>query len=196
MTTPVRDARLIDPGTAFVGNHLAIYRSVGSMLIDLNGDSAEDLVVVFDADPVLYLSHEKEGGMVDPVAMRYEDANGAGYLVLDIFALGVPVVPTTLGVDDVTPLAEMYRAQPNPFGSVTRMAYAVEGGTASRVEIAVFNAAGRRVRQLVSGMKSAGRYEVAWDGRGESGAPMPAGVYFLRVWTGTRQMVNRVTLVR
>jgi len=195
LTTPVRDARLIDQETVFVGNHLAIYRSVGSMLIDLNGDSAEDLVVVFDAAPVIYLSHEKEEGVVEPVAMRYEDANGAGYLVLDIFALGPPVVPTAVGVDDVTPLAEMYRVQPNPFGSVTRMGYAVESAGA-RVEIAVFDAAGRRVRQLVSGTKAAGRYEVTWDGRGESGAPMPAGVYFLRVWTGTRQVVNRVTLVR
>ncbi|MGH7729858.1 MAG: VPS10 domain-containing protein [Candidatus Eiseniibacteriota bacterium] len=49
-----------------------------------------------------------------------------------------------------------------------------------RVEVAVFDARGRRVRTLVRDRLEAGHHPVAWDGTGASGERAPAGVYFVR----------------
>lgn len=48
-------------------------------------------------------------------------------------------------------------------------------------EVAVFDAAGRRMRVLANGTLHAGIHDLAWDGGDESGRRMPAGVYFVRV---------------
>ena len=44
----------------------------------------------------------------------------------------------------------------------------------------VFDIAGRRVRQLVDGSLAPGEHRLSWDGRGEDGAPVGAGVFFVR----------------
>ncbi len=73
--------------------------------------------------------------------------------------------------------------RPNPFRSVLGIA----GIRASR-NVEVFDPAGRSVRSL---RVSAGT--ATWDGRNESGARCPAGVYLVRA-TGTKPF--RVTLLR
>ena len=77
----------------------------------------------------------------------------------------------------------LYAPSPNPFTGHTRLAYAVsvEG---QEVDLAVFDLAGRRVRQLASGVQSVGRHDVEWDGRTDSGRPLEGGVYFLRARVG------------
>ena len=48
------------------------------------------------------------------------------------------------------------------------------------VDIGVFDLSGVEVRRLVSGVRSAGAYREAWDGREESGAMVPPGIYIIR----------------
>jgi flagellar hook assembly protein FlgD len=45
----------------------------------------------------------------------------------------------------------------------------------------VLDATGRRVRSVLDGWLPAGRHEITWDGRGEAGARVAAGVYFMRI---------------
>jgi flagellar hook assembly protein FlgD len=74
------------------------------------------------------------------------------------------------------------------------MAYAVtEGGVP--VEISVYDLAGRRMKTLVSGIGSAGRHDVAWDGRDESGAHVRRGMYFIHIRIGDQARQVRVTFV-
>src|SRR5439155_602745 len=74
---------------------------------------------------------------------------------------------------------ELYRPMPNPFSTLTRMAYAVaEGGEV--VDLGVYDVAGRLVRKLASGYQAAGRYQVSWDGTSATGVPVKPGVFFLR----------------
>jgi flagellar hook assembly protein FlgD len=49
-----------------------------------------------------------------------------------------------------------------------------------RVEVAVFDAGGRRVSTLLAGRLEAGHHPVVWDGEDATGARAPAGVYFVR----------------
>jgi flagellar hook assembly protein FlgD len=87
---------------------------------------------------------------------------------------------------------ELYRPSPNPFERTTRFAYAITAGT-EQVDIGVFDLAGRRIRSLAQGPRSVGRYEVAWDGRTDSGSRVRNGVYFLRASMGTELRVARIT---
>jgi hypothetical protein len=50
-----------------------------------------------------------------------------------------------------------------------------------RVEIALFDVSGRRVRTLAARMFKAGEHEILWDGRDDAGHAAPRGVYFTRV---------------
>jgi len=74
-------------------------------------------------------------------------------------------------------------AAPNPFTGRTRITYVV-GADGQGVDLAIFDLAGRRVRQLASGARSAGRYQVDWDGRSDAGQSLPGGVYYVRARVG------------
>jgi photosystem II stability/assembly factor-like uncharacterized protein len=67
---------------------------------------------------------------------------------------------------------------PNPSRGWARLT--LEMGGPGRVEVAVFDAGGRRVRTLIQDQLQAGRHPVAWDGTDAGGARAAAGVYFLR----------------
>ena len=68
-------------------------------------------------------------------------------------------------------------------------------GTRAETAVTVHDVAGRRVRGLHRGGLSAGRHELGWDLRDDSGLPVPSGVYFVRVEAdGSR--TSRKLLVR
>ncbi len=64
---------------------------------------------------------------------------------------------------------------PNPFNPATRLQFHLP--EAGRVDLAVFDAAGRRIRTLVSGTRGRGEFEVVWDGRDDRGRTQSGGVY-------------------
>ena len=59
----------------------------------------------------------------------------------------------------------------------------------------MIDALGRTVRRLASAWVP-GEARLEWDGRGDAGARMPAGVYWVRVQSGDRVRQTRVTLLR
>lgn len=82
-------------------------------------------------------------------------------------------------------LADFARLRNNP----VRSGYAsIAFGLArdDRVEIAVFDVSGRRVRTLAERLFKAGEHELLWDGLDDAGNRAPRGVYFTRVrYAGT-----------
>jgi hypothetical protein len=62
---------------------------------------------------------------------------------------------------------------------------------AARVEVAVFDLGGRRVRTLAAAALDAGDHAVRWDGRAEDGAPAPTGLYFARAVVDGRALAER-----
>jgi trimeric autotransporter adhesin len=69
-------------------------------------------------------------------------------------------------------------ASPSPFRSRTALHFTLD--RRDDVEIAVFDVAGRRVRELHRGPMPAGTYETWWDGCDGAGRTVAAGVY---LWT-------------
>lgn len=89
----------------------------------------------------------------------------------------------------------LHPAQPNPFNPMTLIAY--ELPSTSRVRLVVYDLNGRRVRTLRSGeTETAGRHEVVWQGRDDSGHLVAAGVYVCRLEAGGAVLARRMTLVK
>jgi hypothetical protein len=100
-------------------------------------------------------------------------------------ATGVEPVPATLALD---------RNWPNPFNPTTHIAFSLP--RSESVELAVFDAGGRRLRVLVSGSLAGGRHRVSWDGRDDSGREMASGLYFYRLAAGQQEITRKMLLMK
>ncbi len=98
--------------------------------------------------------------------------HGRSQWKIDLTSLPTAVPPAPPGPVALSP------PQPNPSRGTARFSLALP--TAQRVEVAVFDIAGRRVRTLYSGFADAGRMSLSWDGFDAGGGRAPAGVYLVR----------------
>jgi flagellar hook assembly protein FlgD len=64
------------------------------------------------------------------------------------------------------------------------------------VDLAAYDAAGRRVRSLDRGAREAGTHTFLWDARGDSGHLLARGVYWIRLQAGGATRVARIVWVR
>jgi hypothetical protein len=104
---------------------------------------------------------------------------------------------TTDAHDGVTlPMTlSLHQNHPNPFGSSTAISFSLP--EARHVDLAVYDAAGRRVRSLMDARQDAGSVRVSWDGTGSAGRALPSGVYFYRLSVdGGAELTRRCLLVR
>ena len=69
----------------------------------------------------------------------------------------------------------LHQNVPNPFNPNTLIQF--EMAQAGRVEIAVYDVAGRRVVPLLGEHRAAGSHSVRWNGRTQNGSPAATGVY-------------------
>lgn len=83
---------------------------------------------------------------------------------------------------------------PNPFNPTTRIDFALE--RTERVDLAVFDAAGRRVATLHRGELGAGDHHVIWAGRRDDGAPAASGQYWYVLATSTARVSRGMVLLK
>ena len=86
------------------------------------------------------------------------------------------------------------RNVPNPFMGQTLISFDLPRAT--RMDLTVYDIAGRRVKQLMSGAAEAGSHELIWDGRDDQGAPAASGVYFYNLTTESGRLQKRMLLTR
>lgn len=76
-----------------------------------------------------------------------------------------------------TPIAyTLDQNYPNPFNPETSIRFNL--AKAGKVDIAIYNAVGQRIRTLVSNSYAAGSHVAVWDGLDDSGQHSASGVYF------------------
>jgi len=98
-------------------------------------------------------------------------------------------------LDDTPPArVQVTGATPNPMTTSTTFSFALPADAVS-VDLAVFDVAGRRVRQLVNGAVPAGSHDVSWDGRSDAGSRAAAGVYFVKLETSSGASTRKVLLM-
>lgn len=83
---------------------------------------------------------------------------------------------------------------PNPVVAATTIRFVLSNPADATLEL--FDASGRRVRQLVAGPLQSGAHEIAWDGRDDLGHDLGAGVYFYRLRAGAFEQSRRLTIVK
>jgi len=87
----------------------------------------------------------------------------------------------------------MYQPSPNPFSSQTTIAFEIP--SSGTVQVKIFDASGRLVRNLVNGEQGAGLHSLLFDGRDDNGAAISAGVYYLHVMTEGSSVTEKLLLL-
>jgi photosystem II stability/assembly factor-like uncharacterized protein len=123
---------------------------------------------------------------VKALSSTVQIAVGANGTVIRTDDGGAPPV----GVEAVPAGEASFAGHPNPFRHSTTVTYSVPA--AGRVHLAVYDAAGRAVATLRDGPAAAGEHAVTWNGRDATGAPVHAGVYFLRLHDGSQVSATKV----
>jgi len=123
-------------------------------------------------------------------------------LVDDFEQAQVQNVSTSVAAPASAPAVfKLHQSYPNPFQKGTHnsemiIRFDLPGAASTPVELAVYNLAGQLVRHLISGERQPGAYEVRWDGRNESGQPVPSGKYLYRLKAGKLAESKQLTIVR
>jgi endoglucanase len=130
------------------------------------------------------------------IVAEHRDLEGVGLWFDDIRVAGAQVASAVLeGEGGAAPAAfALHPNYPNPFNASTTIAYAlpVDG----RVEIAVYNAQGQRVRTLLEAFQPAGLHALVWDGLDQTGQRAASGLYFYRMATADFLAAGKMALVR
>jgi hypothetical protein len=161
--------------------------SLGDSL-DVDGDGGGDYVVAdFNAATV-----------VGPGLDLADD--GFVYVDLDVEPLGQEAVQAIVrlgspisGMAETNPARgvpfRLLPGRPNPFAETMGIEFVLARPTAGT--LAIYDAAGRRVRDLWQGRGREGVNRVIWDGRDGRGVTLPAGIYFLRLAMGSEEQKQK-----
>lgn len=92
-------------------------------------------------------------------------------------------------------LLGLYPPRPNPFTVATTLRLDIPDH-AGPVGFAVYSARGQLVRSVHAGPLGRGRHELTWDGCSDEGAPVPSGVYFIRLDIEGRSQTQKALVLR
>ncbi len=189
----------------------------GICSVDLDTDTDLDLAVVNYTSGTLSIFMNQGDGTFDP-AVSYAVGNGPTSVCsadfdqdgdndlavtnindnnVSVLLNGTDILvavedETSMGlVPATTRLGQNY---PNPFNPTTSIAFSLENR--SRVAIAIYNVIGQKVGQLAGDELAAGDHTIVWDGRDDSGQPLPTGVYLYRLQAGDFVATRKMLLLR
>jgi len=107
------------------------------------------------------------------------------------------LTPLTLATGaPASPNVRLALSAPTPNPSRGAVQLALELPRASAVDVVVYDATGRRVRDLAHGRFEAGPRVLAWDGHDGAARPVDPGVYFVRVAGAGSSAVARIVRTR
>lgn len=129
---------------------------------------------------------------VTALSVRFKEFFSAGVLVTPVNATGCQV---GIGIPLDVPARESgslrVQADPNPAWGSVRLT--ISGAGAGPRDVDVLDVSGRAVRHLSHGMNvPSGGGSLVWDGRTDSGARVPAGIYLVRVRSGAETRLTRI----
>lgn len=93
------------------------------------------------------------------------------------------------------PLLSELSIAPNPATTMATVRFML--GSDGDAWLTVFDASGRRVRELLGGVAlPAGSQSLVWDGQDDAGQLVPAGIYWVRAFTSGRSLASPIVLLK
>jgi hypothetical protein len=112
------------------------------------------------------------------------------------YQLGIALAPVAVNDPGEAPPAvtALRPVVPNPAYRTVQIGFDL--ARAETVDLAVLDVTGRVVGRVPSQAWEAGRWHAGWDGRGEDGRRVPAGVYWVEMSAGRQVGRSKFTLLR
>jgi hypothetical protein len=182
----IRDAiQAIDPGlTAKVGHvDLSWTRLLGTT-------NTQGRLVNSSPDPCETAATSATGQFVhvEQALTGLRDTPQNWMKLAQAIADAVPAEPTAVPGATVPSTTRILGIHPNPFSLRTRVD--LELSRSARIELDVFDVAGRRVLMLANGIHSAGVHSLVWNA-----GQAPSGIYLVRLRHGVEVDVRRCLLL-
>ncbi|NOX37760.1 MAG: T9SS type A sorting domain-containing protein [Calditrichaeota bacterium] len=153
---------------SFPGDNFSIKHG-GTSSTDMNGNGEPEVVFVF------------------------EDGDSTQSWVVMLEGTGVTAINLEAG-KQVLESYQLFQNYPNPFNPSTTIKYRIS--QAGEIKLVIYDMLGREVKTLVKGFKSAGTYEVVWDGTDNFGRKVGSGTYIYMLKFGDKQISRKMTLMK
>jgi len=89
----------------------------------------------------------------------------------------------------------LYQNHPNPFNPTTTISFDVPEER-QHMKLTVYDLRGRHVKTLIDSEIEPGNHKVVWDGRNDSGARTPSGVYFYQLTHSGKSHTKKMILLK
>jgi len=162
-----------------------------SWLADVNRDGLEDLVICLDRG-TLRLSRSDTSAALEALTRDGGRICGRGPIRLE---RGSDDSRTSEGLQSAAEALGPWLglAAPDPMRETTDIPFRL--AQRGHTSLTLFDAAGRRVRSIVSSEFPAGEHSARWDGRDGAGRRVHAGLYFYRLVAGGQTLRRTVVVV-
>ena len=182
---------LTPPGTAPSprASHSAIYDPIRDRMLVYGHSSADDLwALSLAGSPAWSLlspivpqeSRGSHSAIFDPLRDRMVVFGGDHpYPGNDTWALSMTNTLEAPETSALAPTTFLGAPAPNPISASCELRFSVP--VRGRVQLGIFDLTGRRVRLLEDAERDTGPAVVRWNGHGDHGSPLAAGMYFLRL---------------
>lgn len=137
-------------------------------------------------DSIVFRFRMKTDAVNSSVGWMVDDV----YLKVKPFPSGVAGTPNEMAIR----VFSLDQNRPNPFKGQTAIKYQLP--SENRVRINIYNISGQLVKTLVDAKQLPGYYNIAWNGRDNSGRLVSAGVYFYRLNAGDINLTKKMVLLK
>ena len=101
------------------------------------------------------------------------------------------------GVDDGIPLSDefiLHQNYPNPFNGCTSISFEIK--QAGKVDLSVYDIAGKFVVKLINEYLKPGFHSIIWDGYTNSKQSLSSGVYFYKLKVGCKSVTRKMFYIK
>lgn len=102
-----------------------------------------------------------------------------------------PLVGVQPGSNTVPQKFLLHQNYPNPFNPSTKIKFDIPAGVSGNAMIAVYDAIGKKVTEIMNQQLNSGSYEFEWNASGYS-----SGVYFYKLTAGNYSDIKKMVLVK
>ena len=102
--------------------------------------------------------------------------------------------PQSSGTERLPIPLMLHSPKPNPFNNRTEIRFQIPAKT--RIDVKIYNSAGRLVNTLVSDEMNPGYYTINWNGKDNQNRTLSKGIYFVRLKTKDFDATKKMVMVK